>query len=193
MGRILTGLLSLAAVLLSVNGAQAQKADWYARAVKKVEAKFEPAEAKPGQTVVFKLTIELAEGYHTYPLVQPEKSAASMVNKLATPTAGDLVFVGKPFDPKNPKSKSEPILGIDELLYYTGTLTYEQMVVVSPQAKAGPLTMALPGFFLNVCDKDNCFPAKKLTPEVTLKVLEGPAVAVEKAYQVEVEQFLRKQ
>ena len=33
-----------------------QKGGWYERAVKKVEAKFEPAEAKPGQTVTFTLT-----------------------------------------------------------------------------------------------------------------------------------------
>ena len=43
--------------------------------MKKVEAKFDPAEAKPGQTVTFKLTVELNDGYYTYPTRQADKAA----------------------------------------------------------------------------------------------------------------------
>ena len=44
-----------------------------------------PAEAKPGQTVTFTLTVELNDGYHTYPTVQPDKKAAGMVNEIKFP------------------------------------------------------------------------------------------------------------
>lgn len=166
-------------------------ADKKAGGVKSVEATFTPAEAKPGQTVTFKLTVTLDDGYYTYPLVQTDKQAASMVNKLEFPPAGGVVFVGDPLDPANPKSKAEAVLGIDEMLYYTGTVVYERKAVVSPSAKAGELKVQVPKFLLSVCDKDNCFPAKKLTPEATLKVLDGPAVAVDPKYAAEVSKAVK--
>jgi Disulphide bond corrector protein DsbC len=159
--------------------------------VKSVEAKFEPAEAKPGQTVTLKLTVTLEDGYYTYPLVQTDKAAAGMVNKVEFPKAGAVVFVGDALDPANPKTKAEPVLGITEMLYYTGTVVYERTAVVNPSAKAGEVTVELPKFLLSVCDKDNCFPAKKLTPSAKLKIADGPAAAVDKKYAAEVEKALQ--
>lgn len=155
--------------------------------VQSVEATFEPAQAKPGQTVTLKLTVTLEDGYYTYPLVQMDKAAASMVNKLEFPKAGAVVFVGEALDPAGAKSKAEPILGIEQMMYYTGTVVYERTAVVSPTAKAGEVSVELPKFSLSVCDKDNCFPPKKLNPTAKLKVLDGPAVAVDKKYAEEVE------
>jgi DsbC/DsbD-like thiol-disulfide interchange protein len=184
--------VSFAVALLLVLPVFAQKVTWYEKAVKKVEATFEPAEAKPGQTVTFKLKVELHEGYLTYPLVQPDKGAAGQVNKIVFPEPGNVIFVGEAFDPKNPKVKMEQLLGINELHYYTGTLVYERKAVVSPNAKPGEVKVVLSQFLLSVCEKDNCFPSKKLTPEATFKVLEGAAVPVEKEYQSEVEKALKK-
>lgn len=159
--------------------------------VKSVEASFEPAEAKPGQLVTFKLTVVLEDGYHTYPLVQPDKQATGMVNKIDFPAPAGVVFVGDAFDPANPMSKAEPLLGIEQMLYYTGTVVYERKAVVSPKAAAGALTVQVPKFSLSVCDKDNCFPPKKHTPEAKLKVLSGPAVEVDKKYADEVKTALK--
>ena len=152
--------------------APAQKKDWYERAVKKVEATFEPAEAKPGQTVTFRLTVHLNEGFHTYPTRQPDKNARDMVNAIEFPAPGAVVFVGNVTDPPKPKSKSEPVLGIAEYHVHEGKVVYERTAVVSPTAKPGPVEVKLPVFKLNVCDAINCFPTKKLTPTATLKVLE---------------------
>ena len=87
--------------------------------------------------------------------------------------------------------KAEPVLGIESMLYYTGTVTYERTAVVSPTAKAGEAAVELPKFLLSVCDKDNCFPPKTHKPEAKLKVLDGPAVAVDKKYAEEVEKALK--
>lgn len=167
-------------------GNSAKPPAWYATAVKSVEAAFEPAEAKPGQTVTLKLTVKLNPGYHTYTLKQPDKPAAGMVNKLTFPDPGTVIFVGEAADPDDYKTKSEPDLGITELRYLPGTAVYERKAVVSPKAKAGDATVTLTSFKLSVCDKDNCFPPRTLTPEAKLKVLSGPAVAVEKAFADEV-------
>ncbi len=177
--------MTVAALLAVVPGsAIAQK--WYEKAVKKVEGRFTPAEAKPGQTVTFTLTVELNDGYHTYPLVQPDKKADSMVNVIKFPTADRLIFVGKPEDPKDFATKEEPDLGIKELRYCPGTAVYTRKAVVSPKTLAGATTVKLTTFSLSVCDKNNCFPAKNVPIEAAFKVLDGPAVPVEKAYADEV-------
>lgn len=162
------------------------KADWYAKAVKKVEARFEPAEAKPGQTVTFSLTVDLNDGYHTYPTVQPDKAASSFTNILKFPGPGAVVFVGAVTDPPIYDVKSEPDLNIKEYRVNPGTVVYTRKAVVSPKAAAGPATVKLADFKLQVCDKNNCFPPRAVPAEAALKVLPGPAVPVEAAYAAEV-------
>jgi hypothetical protein len=156
--------------------------------VKSVEATIEPAEAMPGQSVTFKLTVKLEDGFYTYPLVQPDKAAANLVNIIGFPKPDVLVFVGDTDDPADAKKQADFNQGIEEMLYYTGTVVYERRAVVNPKAKPGEAKVALDKFLLSVCDKDNCFPAKKLAPEAKFKVLEGSqpvdkkwAEAVEKA------------
>ena len=163
-----------------------KKGGWYEKAVSKVEARFEPAAAKPGETVTYTVTVELNPGYTTYPTAQPDAAAAGMVNEFKFPTSGPVVFVGDVADPAGHKAKSEPDLGIKELRYYAGKVVYQRKAVVSPAAKPGPVAVKLPAFRLTVCDDRNCFPTKSLSPEATLKVLDGPPVPVDPKYAYEV-------
>ncbi len=189
--RICVAILILAVAVAVVPGtASAQK--WYEKAVKKVEGRFTPAAARPGQTVTFTLTIELNDGYHTYPTVQPDKQAAGMTNLVKFPAPGAVVFVGDTIDPKDYLAKEEPDLGIKELRYNVGTVTYTRKAVVSPRAAPGATTVKLANFSLSVCDKTNCFPAKTIPLEAALKVLDGAPVEVEKAYAGEVAKALGK-
>lgn len=187
MTRMLTGLVALA--LVPAAFAQPGK-----DAVKKVEASFEPASAKPGQTVTLKVKVELADGYHTYPVVQPADEAKFSANKLTFPADGPVVFVGDTVDPVGPKSKKidDPIAKESyELLYYPGGGTWARKAVVLPTAKAGATTAKIKVRLL-VCDADNCFPPKTIDVEATVNVLDGPAVEVEKKYQAEVEKAGKK-
>ncbi len=163
----------------------AEKDAWYAKAVKSVTATVEPAEAKPGQTVTFKLEVKLNDGYFTYPLKQADENAKSMVNRISFPKPGTLVFVGDAKDPEGYLTKSEPLADIVELRTYKDSATFERKAVVSPTAKPGDATAALDSFKLSVCDAKNCFPAKTLQPEAKFKVLAG-SVEVEKQYADEV-------
>lgn len=185
---VLCAVAAAACLAAAPGTAGAQK--WYEKAVKRVEAKFVPAEAKPGQTVTFELTVELNEGYYTYPTKQPDPLAAGMANALKFPKPGAVVFVGAVEDPKGTKAKEEPALGIKELRYVTGTGTFARKAVVSPSAAPGAVTVKLTEFALNVCDASNCYPAKKVPVEAVLKVLGGPAVPVEKAFADEVAKAL---
>src|SRR4051812_43688405 len=160
--------IAVAALLaLAPGSASAQK--WYEKAVKKVEGKFTPAEAKPGQTVTFTLTVELNDGYFTYPTVQPDPKAADVVNLLKFPDPGAVIFVGNTQDPKDFHTKAEPTVGIKALRYNTGTVTYTRKAVVSPKAAPGMAAVKLDAFTLSVCDQKNCFPAKMVPVEATLK------------------------
>jgi len=186
-------LLPVAALAVALATSPASSAGgqkWYERAVKKVEGSFSPAEAKPGQTVTFSLTVELHEGYHTYPTVQTDKMAESMVNTFKFPKPDAVIFVGELQDPKDLKKKAEPEAGILELLYCEGKVTYTRKAVVSPKAKAGEAAVKLTSFKLSVCDKENCFPPKDVPVEAKLKVLDAPAVEVEKQYAAEVAKAL---
>jgi hypothetical protein len=157
-------------------------------AVKKVQAVFEPAEAKPGQTVTLKITVQLADGYHTYPVVQPAPEAKYSVNAITFPKDGPLIFVGQTVDPVEPKEKK-----VDdyELLVYPGGGTWIRRAVVPPTAKAGAVTAKVK-FKLLVCDENTCFPPKTHDLEATLKILEGPAVPVDAKYKDEVEKAGKK-
>ena len=195
MFRLFVAAFSTAALLAMLPERPAfgvQKKGWYEKAVKKVEGKFEPAEAKPGQTVTFKLTVELNDGYHTYPTVQPDPAAEPFVNILKFPAAGNVVFVGKTQDPKDYDSKADDFLKAKEVRFISGAAISSRKVVVSPKASPGMLEVKLEEFRLQVCDKNNCFPGKKVDVAATLKVLEGPAVPVEKDFADEVKKALEK-
>ena len=163
-----------------------KKPAWWDKAVKKVEATFDPAEAKPGQTVTLKLTVELHDGYYTYPTRQEDKHAEAMINRLVFPEAGALVFVDETVDPLDYLTKAEPLLGIRDLRYYPKKVVYERKAVVRPTQKPGEVSVKVKEFGLTICDANNCYPARKLTPAATLKVLDGPAVPVEAKYADEV-------
>ncbi len=181
---------ALVACLAAAAPAGNQK-DWFEKSVKRIEAKIEPAEARPGQTVTFTLTMELNPGYHTYPIVQPDKNAAGFVNTLKFPGPETVVFVGDTIEPKEFVKKPLPELGITELREYAGTVTYTRKGVVSPKAAAGPATVKLAAFKIQVCDENTCFPPKTIPVEATLKVLDG-AVPIDPALAAEVAKALGK-
>ncbi|WP_157369810.1 protein-disulfide reductase DsbD family protein [Zavarzinella formosa] len=177
-------LLSLAVALVVSTVAVAQPKD----AIKKIEAVFEPAEAKPGQTVSLKITIALGDGYHSYPAVQPSPAHRFNVNKFTFVNEGNLIAVGELVDPVGAKSKKDED---GELLYYPGGGTWLKKVVVSPAATAGA-TSGKVKIRVLICDKDTCFQPKMVDLEAPLKILDGPAVAVDKAYAKEIEKALKK-
>ena len=158
--------------------------------IKKAEARFEPADAKPGQTVILKITLQLLDGWHTYPTVQPDKAAQSQSNKITFPEGPALVFVGDVDDPPDPKEKSEPLANIEKILYYPGGGAWERKAVVLPTAAAGNVSSKIK-FKILVCDKNNCLPPKQLDLQATLKV-SGDPVPVDPKYKKEVDKATNK-
>lgn len=180
--------LLVATVPAGPAAANAQKG-WFEKAVKKVGVKVEPAAAKPGQVVTFKITIDLQDGYHTYPTTQPDKAAAGYVNLIKFPAQDAMIFVGRVDDPKGFDAIADAEQGIKELRKYSGTVTFARKAVVSPKAAPGTAT-AKATLKLMVCDKDRCFAPKDVPVEAALKVLDGPPVPVPQEFAAEVTKAL---
>lgn len=179
------------AVLLLVMGlvATAHAQRTFQTAVKKIEARFEPADAKPGQTVTFKLEVQLADGWYTYAVNQPDKGARTSATRIDLPLPGDVIFVDSVQDAPDFKVKAEPDLDIKEIRYYPGGTTWEVKAIVSPKATVGPKTIALKTFKIVVCDKSNCLPQATVPISANLNVLEG-SVEVDPKYKEIVEKAL---
>src|SRR6266508_640910 len=151
-------------------------------AVKKIEARFEPAEAKPGQTVTFTLAIQLYEGWYTYPTVQPNPEIASTVNKIVLPSPGDVIFVEPVQDPAGFHTASDKTLG--DKRYYPDRVVWSFPAVASPKATPGTKTVALKQVRVLVCVKqkkpdgeyeEKCLVPKTVPVAAEIKVLEGAA------------------
>jgi thiol:disulfide interchange protein len=166
----------------------------FTNAVRKIEGRFEPAQAKPGETVTFKLEVQLNEGWYTYPTFQPDPNARSSRNIITLPPPGDVIFVEGVKDPKPVSEKAEPSLKIDRQLYYPLGTTWEVKAVVSPKAPPGPTGIKLEQFKIIVCvnqnGQENCLPPEKWPVTAALTVLDAPAVAVEDRYREAVEKVL---
>ena len=178
--------------VLVLFGGPALSADPPSKGVKSVALSVEPKEAKPGQTVRVKLTIELESGFTIYATEQSDKNATDFVTAIPYPAPGPVVFVGSIKEPESPVLKAEPLLGIKALRVFEGKVVFERAAVVAPTTAAGPTTIKLAGLKLQACDDKNCYPGKAISPEVELKVLPGPAVEIEKKYKEEVEKALKK-
>src|SRR5262245_48913041 len=93
--RILSPLLLLAvlATLSSADeGPPPTKSKSFLKAVPRAWTSFEPATAKRGHTITWRLTVELAPGWHTYPLKQVDPKAQDNVTTITFPANGDVVF-----------------------------------------------------------------------------------------------------
>lgn len=177
--------LHLATLGLGLLAAPALAQPTFDEVVKKAEAKFEPATAKPGQTVTLKVNLQLMTGWHTYPVVQTDKAAKTYTNRFTFPAGGAIVYVGDFDDPAGAKEKPEPLAMIEKLIYYPGGATWERKAVVLPSTKGGDVSSKIKVKVL-VCDKDNCLPPKTLELEAVLKVA-GDPVPVDPKYKTEVE------
>lgn len=164
-------MIRVAAVIVllfvAADASAQKKRERFADVVPRVEARFEPAEAKPGDTVVWKLTIELKPGWHTYPTRQATPGASEVI-EIAFPTVEALAAKGEITDPPGAGTIPNPEGGLP-LAVYDGTVTFEQKFVVTPRAANGPFTFTVPTRLL-ACDDNHCLPPEKVVTTATLTV-----------------------
>lgn len=173
-------VLPLLACLVAAAPAVAQQRLSFDQAVQKIEATVEPAEARPGQTVTFRLSVRLNPDWYTYPTAQLDKGFPLSRNDIQLPTAGELIFVEPVRDPADAHTKTS---GSDAYLYYPGGATWEFRAVVPPAAAPGEKKVRLKTFKIIVCYEKtgNCLNPKVVPVEATFRVA-GEPIPVEAKY-----------
>lgn len=108
-------------------------------AVKTIDVTIDPASASPGQTVTWRLTLDLQDGWHTYPAEQPgaDELVKAFVTTFKWPGAAETAFVGKLKDP-DPKLHEEDGL---KLLILEGKVVWERPLKVAASAPPGDKTV----------------------------------------------------
>ncbi len=161
----------------------------------KVTVEVTPKEAKPGETVQVKLTVETKPGAWTYP-VKPKDPGQPGSNRINwEPRLADLIPVGAIIDPPNPKvgpREDEPGKMKE---YYTGLVTWTLSAVVSPRATPGVKKVPLEGSSVQVCGKlsngnEVCLNTGKNEIAAEITVLESSPVPVELKYASIVDKLL---
>ena len=144
--------------------------------VASVTAEIVPAKAKPGDAVVFRLTIAPKPGCWTYPF-KPSGPQISK-NDFEPVKAGPVRLPVPPADPAGAHTKPGLNPGeVDE--YYVEPTTWEIKGTVAADAKPGPVTVALTGTVLQACNDKNCFPSDfKNPPAADFEVLPGAPAPV---------------
>jgi DsbC/DsbD-like thiol-disulfide interchange protein len=148
--------------------------------VKKVEARVDSASAKRGETVKWSLTVEIADGWHTYPTKQNDPKADSYVNKIKFANQGGAIFVGELKEPATVERKEDEA----NISIVEGSGTWQRAIVISPDAKPGKIKIQVPIKILACADR--CLPPQTVTTEVELTISDDPAVPVDPKYRKEV-------
>jgi thiol:disulfide interchange protein DsbD len=189
---LLAGLASLPILSLLFSAdpilqAAQKKSDKFADAIPKVEAKFEPGVVRRGQTITWTLSVDVADGWHTYPTLQAAPEASSYQNSIEFPETGDVVFVGDLTEPDNPVVKIEKEnLKQYAIAQYEGKAVWKRTAVVNPKAAPGEKTITVPVRIL-ACDASKCLPPKSLKISASLRISDEPALVVESAFAKAVE------
>lgn len=139
--------------------------------VQKIEARFEPAVAKPGDKVTWKLTVRLADHWHTFTTKQLEPGSSNITLIDQRPVAG-LSPVGEIVDP--PGGSLDNPEGGPPLRILENEFTWERTFEVTAQAANGPLKLMTVAK-IQVCDDRHCLPADKFETPATLTIQGGAA------------------
>jgi thiol:disulfide interchange protein DsbD len=158
---------------------------------KNLVATIEPATAKRGQTVTFRLSFDVNPGFHTYPLTQPEADAMPFVTAISfndKSAKGAVVPVGAFTEPPvetvpNPVPDAKGTL--NEVV---GKAVWERKLVIRPDADPGTRTIKIKTD-LQVCDKSGCLPGPKFF-DVPLTISNDPPETVDPKYGADVTKAL---
>ncbi len=154
----------------------------------------DPPVARRGQTVIWRLTMEVIPEWRTYPTEQPDRGAVSYTNSIVfadeEPDLGTpgLIPVGKlqvkePPTPKVKTAKEDPSLtavGAEKYSYYEGKVVFERPFVVATDAGPGKLAVKA-NLRLQVC-KTRCIPYARKAYAVELTISDEPPVEIDPAY-----------
>src|SRR5262245_9670729 len=184
----LLAFLAVAGVTSAVDGPPPTKNKAFLQAVPQASVSIEPSTPTRGQTATWKLTLDLAPGWYTYPTEQPAPEAATNKTTFVFPPPGEVVFVGELGEPPVKTKSVEGLgtgLGTTEVRYLEGKVEWQRPLVVSPQAKPGETKVNVQATVIVCNQKGQCLLPVKLNFEVPVTISDAPPVPVEDRYKSE--------
>jgi thiol:disulfide interchange protein DsbD len=183
----LAGILVLAAGSLAARAAQVQgtsnppkpaRKDSPTRARPKdavFSTSIEPAEAKPGDTVHFKVKVKLSPGYHIYTQAETQEGDGPRRTVFDLFDKGGLKVSGGWKASKKPESHAEPAFENQVFEYFEDEVTWSIPLKVPPGASAGKSVIRCQASY-QICSAQNCsFPGRWTLPNATLTILAADA------------------
>jgi thiol:disulfide interchange protein DsbD len=142
-------------------------------------ARFEPAEAKRGETVQLIITATVDEGYHLYAMKQPSGVAGPIPIEAHLAKDWDAVLepVGDWQEPQS-RIKFDKGFEIDVAVLEGSPVEFRRSFRLRGDATVGTVTAA-GHLFVQACTAESCLPPVKRPFEVKLVVAAGAAVVVE--------------
>jgi thiol:disulfide interchange protein len=136
----------------------------------------EPTEARPGQTVTFRVTAKLKPGWHIYKYsTQAQDSVGPRNTTFDLFDTGGLKVAGEWTPSRPPIEKPEPAFGNKVLKFYEDEVTWSIPLQVPPGTEPGKKTLRVQAGY-QICNDSTCkIPGQWTLPEVTLTVLPGGA------------------
>ncbi|MGO9599387.1 MAG: cytochrome c biogenesis protein CcdA [Isosphaeraceae bacterium] len=131
----------------------------------------EPAEAKPGDTVHFKVKVKLSPGWHIYTQAKsqegdgPRKTVFDLFDKGGLETVGDWKAS------KKPESRVEPAFENQVFEYFEDEVTWSIALKVPSDAIAGKSVIRCQASY-QICSAQSCsFPGRWTLPDAVLTIL----------------------
>jgi thiol:disulfide interchange protein DsbD len=150
------------------------KGDRFDSVVRKLDAKFEPANAKPGDTVKWKLTLDIIPGWHIYAAQQLDPES-SYVTGISFPKMEGLTPVGEIIEPTTGHTVANPESG-QPLMVFDGVFSWEQSFKVTSAATNGTLRFPVK-LKMQVCNDTNCLPQERREVVAELVIAGGSSAA----------------
>ena len=146
------------------------------------EAKFttsvSPSEAKPGDTVTYKVKVKLDAPWHIYKYAKVQAENGPRYTEFDFFDTAGLKLNGDWTPSAEPIKKKEPAFpDIPFLEYHEDEVTWSVSLKIPADAKPGRKTLRCQAGYM-ICSDQNCsFPGQWTLPDATLTVVAGPKLA----------------
>ncbi len=163
--------------------------DTFANAVKSIDVRFDPTEAKPGQVVSLVVTINLADNWLTYPTLQPNPEISASKTRITLPSTASVVFLEgvKGAGPiTDPPFRTATVGSLGEKRYYKQSVEWRIAAIVRPDAMAGKQDVKVGLNVIACVERKNadgttteaCLNPERVTKTAVLTILDSPAIDI---------------
>lgn len=145
----------------------------------KLTASVSPADAKPGDTVTYTVTADVAEPWHIYAYAPKRVGEGPEPTQFDFFDRGGLKLDGEWTPDRDPEKKKESVFaGLEFVEFYEGKVSWSVPLKVPANAKPGKINLRSQIHF-QICDPKSCKPPAKVTvPDAPVTIKAGDSASL---------------